>query len=319
MNDSTDSLPGWTFSHRPDRGYILRGDGDNHIITSPIFRTPGDFKSLVLSVSYQPRPQEYLETEVQVCQDGEWSKFFKLAHYSDEEKYSFDEQEDENAALYVDVLQVARVAQMYRFRLTLHGQVDIPTVVVCVQPANRESDPYAALLPPGKCWVDIKPISQMTLPQSEEERRRLCSPTSLCMALNTLGVVIDPVTVAKGVYDSHAQIYGNWTFNMAYANTCGVNACVAQFKRLSQLDEYVTPNSLVLATVGYGPGELTDAAIEQTAGHLMVICGWEQDLIRVADPAAAHADEVLRFYHADEFAQVWLKNKSGMAYLVRKK
>ena len=319
MTNATESLPGWTFTHRPDRGYTLRGDGDNHIITSPVFRTPADFKSLVLSVSYQPREGESLLTEVQICQDGQWSKFFKLAFYSTEEKYSFDEQEDENAALYVDILRADHAAQMYRFRLTLHGQADIPIVTVCVQPAYREPDPYSGLLPPGKCWVDVKPISQMTLEQTPQLCRRLCSPTSMCMALNTLGVTCKPLEVAQAVYDTRAQIYGNWTFNTAYANARGLDACVTQFKRLSQLDEYVTPDSLVLATIGYGPGELTDAAIAQTAGHLVVICGWEQELIRVADPAAEQASEVLRFYHADEFARVWLSNKSGMAYLVRKK
>jgi hypothetical protein len=94
---------------------------------------------------------------------------------------------------------------------------------------------------------------------------------------------------------------------------------VTQFKRLSQLDDHVTSDSLVLATIGYGPGELTGAAIPQTAGHLVVVCGWANNMVRVADPAAQNTREVVRFYHAHEFAHAWLMNKGGMAYLVRKK
>ena len=91
------------------------------------------------------------------------------------------------------------------------------------------------------------------------------------------------------------------------------------WKKLSQLEKYVTSDSLVLATIGYGPNELSDAAIEQTPGHFVVICGWENEWIRVADPAASEMDDVLRFYNAKEFAKVWLANKNGAAYLVRKK
>ncbi len=319
MNTISHSLPSWTFTHRPDRDYTLRGDGMKHSIVSVAYQTPADFQSLVLSVAYHPRPQEWLQTEVQICQGGEWSKFFKLAFYSPEEKYSFDEQSDEAAALHVDVLRAARPAQAYRFRLTLCGQADIPEVTVCVQPSQREIDPRAAILPAGHRQVALTPVSQMQLAVPEPQRRRMCSPTSLCMALNALGVASDPLEVAREVYDTHAQIYGNWTLNVAYACARGLEACVTQFKRLSQLEDYLTPDSLILASIGYGPGELTEAAIAQTAGHLVLVCGWEQGLVRVADPAAPTAAEVLRFYHAHEFARVWLVNKAGAAYLVRKK
>jgi len=319
MENKTRTFPGWTYQHCPDRDYTLRGDGDTHTIVSVAFQTPADFESLVLSANYTPRAGESLLTEVQICQGGLWSKFFKLGFYSATEKHSFDEQDDESGCVYVDVLRAAQPAQAYRYRLTIHGQPDIPTVTVCTQPAHKELVPFAEKLPEGARTVPIKPISQMQLNVSEELRKRLCSPTALCMAMNALGVSVSPDEVMKGVYDSRAQIYGNWTFNTAYAYQCGLDACVTQFKRLSQLRNYVSTDSLVVATIGYGAGELTDAAIAQTAGHLVVICGWNNNLVQVADPAASQSDEVIRFYHAAEFARVWLLNKGGMAYLVRKK
>ncbi len=319
MNTIADILPSLTYHHRPDRDYEISGDGERHIVQSPIFETPCAFQSLVLSVDYHPRAGESLLTEMQICQGGVWSRFFKLGFYTAGKKCSFAEQTDEFGSVYVDMLQSARAAQQYRFRLTITGQADIPSVYVCVFPFEQKTDPILNVLPNGKRFIKVKPISQMKLDVPPAMQRRLCSPTSLTMALNALGVKSKPLDVAQAVYDSHAEIYGNWSFNTAYACERGLEACVTRFKRLSQLEKYITPDSLVLATIGYGAGELTDAAIEQTTGHLVVVCGWEKEWIRVADPAAMHKGDVLRFYNAQEFARVWLENKNGAAYLVRKK
>lgn len=319
MTTSSIKLPGHTFIHHPDRGYTFGGDGEQHIVQSPAFATPTDFHCLVLSIDYHAKPQEWILTEVQVCQDGEWSNWFKLAFYSPDEKYSFGEQETSCGALYVDVLRLYLPAQAYRYRLTIKGEADIPQVTVCVMRDDAQIDPFSAVLPEGEEYVKVPSVSQMELPVSPDEQKRLCSPTSLCMALKALGVKESPSQTMAGVYDKQAQIYGNWTFNTAYACSCGLDACVTQFKRLNQLKEYINKRSLVLATIGYSKGELTDAAIDQTPGHLVVVCGWQNGFVRVADPAAATADEVQRFYHADEFARAWLINKRGMAYLVRKK
>lgn len=319
MNNTTDNLPNLTFRHRADRGYKVLGNGSQHIVESSSFEPLYPFEALVLSVDYHPRENESLLTEVQIQQHGVWSKFFKLGFYSATEKYSFDTQEDESGAVYVDVLRCAHAAQRYRFRLTINGQADIPAVTVCLHPSSRARELFVEVLPAEKRLIKVKPISQMQLDVAPEVQKRLCSPTSLTMALNALGVKADALETAKAVYDKYADIYGNWTFNTAYACACGVDACVTRFKKLSQLERYVTPDSLVLATIGYGPNELSDAAIEQTPGHFVVICGWENEWIRVADPAASETDDVLRFYNAKEFAKVWLANKNGAAYLVRKK
>ena len=44
--------------------------------------------------------------------------------------------------------------------------------------------------------------------------------------------------------------------NTAYASRLGCEAFVTRFQRLSQLGEFLTPQSLVLATVAYKRGEL---------------------------------------------------------------
>lgn len=318
MNAAEPKLPYLTFFHRPRRGYILRGDGDMHTVLSPAFETSVDFSSLVLSVNYQTRTNGWLLSEVQIRQGGVWGKFFKLALYSKKLNHSFDAQEDQAARLNIDVLHAKTPAQAYRFRLTLHGDIDVPAVCVCITDAAARYDECAAILPPGKRKIAVKPVSQMRLDVSAADQMRLCSPTSLSMALNALGVKADPLQTAVAVYDDRARIYGNWCLNAAYACACGRAAFVTRFHRLAQLGEFLDKDSLVVASLAYKRGELAGAAVAQTPGHLVLLCGWEDGKVRVADPAAALTREVIRFYDAAEFARAWIQNKRGAAYIVRK-
>jgi len=312
-------LPYLTFFHRPDRDYTSRREGDLRILLSPEITAPVDFSSLILSVQCDACETGWLMSEVQVRQDGVWSKFFKLAFYSAKLLHSFDTQEDAVGAVDTDVLQLKAPAQAYRFRLTQQGYEIAPAVTVCLTDAHAEPDPCGAILPPGACEVKVQPISQMQLAVSPADQVRLCSSTSLTMALNALGFASDALDVAAAVYDDRARIYGNWTLNTAYACYRGLFACVTRFQKLSQLEGFIGPDSLVAATVSYKRGELTGAAVSHTPGHLVLICGWKNGKIRVADPAAAQTEDVVRFYDPAEFARAWLLNKRGAAYLVRKK
>lgn len=313
-------LPYLTFLHHPcSSAYTLRTDGQRRTILSPEITAPVDFSSLVLSVQYIAPENGWLMTEVQVLQGTKWSKFFKLAFYSARLNHSFDTQEDGSGQVYVDVLQVKSPAQAYRFRLTLEGGGEAPDVSICLTASDTEPDACAAILPPDVCQVPVQPVSQMQLAVSDADRARLCSPTSLTMALNALGVAADALDTAAAVFDDRARVYGNWTFNTVYAVSKGLFACVTRFQKLSQLEAYIGPESLVAATISYERGELTGSAVSHTPGHLVLICGWNDGKIRVADPAAANTQEVIRFYDAAEFARAWLVNKRGAAYLVRKK
>ena len=310
-------LPSFTFVHRPGPGYQIKGAGPERTVLSPVFET-ADFSSLVLSVDYTTATRGWLLSEVQICQDGAWSEFFKLGFYSPKLNHSFDPQETDRAVLCVDELCAKMPAQAYRFRLTLQGEMEVSDVIVCVEPAPKKAS-QADDLPLQMRQINIAPLSQMQLAVSPEQQKRLCSPTSLCMALRALGVAAAPLETAAAVYDMQADIYGNWTFNTAYAARRGLFACVTRFHLLAELADFVNEHSLVLATIAYKKGELSGAAVEETPGHLVLICGWKEGKIYVADPAAPTKETVMRCYDAKEFARAWLINKRGAAYLVRKK
>ena len=313
----TPVLPSFTFLHQPGPGYQIEGDGLSRTVLSSVCKTP-DFVSLILSVNYTTATNGCLLTEVQICQNGQWSPFFKLAFYSKKLNHSFDRQETETVVLHTDQLQAKIPAQAYRFRLTLQGEIEVSSVVVCLDAGEILPAGYAAL-PSRASRINPVPFSQMCLPVAPEMQKRLCSPTSLCMALCTLGVAAHPLETAAAVYDKQADIYGNWSLNTAYAATRGLFACVSRFGALAQLADHVHKDSLVLATIAYKKGELSGAAIEETPGHLVLICGWQDGKICVADPAAKTDKEVIRFYDSKEFARAWLVNKRGVGYIVRKK
>ncbi len=292
-------------------------DGINIEVSAPV-QTPFPFSSLVLSANFSAGEGGSLLLEVQVRVNDKWSEFYKLGLLSPKIKTSFPAQETAFGHLETDEFVLAHPAAAYRFRMKSSGGAQWNLLAACgVRDPFEYDEKNAARLPAGSFAKEITPISQMEL--KHPDRRRVCSPVSVCMILNALGVAAEPAEVMQHVFDPTAGIYGNWMFNVAYAGRDGVEAYVRRFGSLAELKDFVTPGSLVAASVAYGRGELAGAAMDHTAGHLLVIRGWENGKVLVADPAASQAQTVLRAYNAREFANAWLNHKKGAAYIVRKK
>jgi hypothetical protein len=71
----------------------------------------------------------------------------------------------------------------------------------------------------------------------------------------------------------------------------------------------------VIASVSYGAGELVDAAIPETSGHLLVLTGYAGDEVLVNDPAAATTAGVARRYRLDQLCRAWLEH-AGVGYVL---
>jgi hypothetical protein len=306
------------FSHSPaDTAEEQHDDGIITETTFPFF-TPFLFDRLVLSANFRANMEGDILLEVQVCSQGEWSRYYKMGLLSNKFKRSFPEQEDALGKVLVDELCLSRPAEGYRFRIKFSGRSQLLNITVSGVRAPFVYDEfYASQLPSGECVVRVEPYSQMEL--ATEEQTRVCSPTSLCMALNALGYYTTPELLMPEVFDQAASIYGNWMFNVAAAGQLGADAFVRRFSSLLELEEWVSASSLLVASIGYQKGELDNAPSEKTAGHLVLIRGWRDGKVLVADPAAPTKETVCRAYDAKQFAQVWLKNKKGAAYVVKKK
>ena len=135
------------------------------------------------------------------------------------------------------------------------------------------------------------------------------------MLLEYYGLRGNPVKVAAGAYCASHDLYGVWPWNIYAASQHGMLGFLACF------DSWDAPCSLLqagmplVASIRYGKGELTDAALEREdekpLGHLVVIRGVEGGRVLVNDPAAASA---VRSYDLGAFSRIWL-GRSALGYV----
>lgn len=159
-----------------------------------------------------------------------------------------------------------------------------------------------------------------------------CSPTSLTMILGYYGRLPDPASyawvtrgypdpyvaqVARATYDVGWSGTGNWSFNMAYANTQGLDAFVTRLTNLREAEAFIAAGIPLAASISFGPGQLSGAPISSTPGHLVVIVGFAADgSVVVNDPAAPNNTSVRRIYNRSQFEAAWLRKSSGAVYVV---
>ena len=161
-----------------------------------------------------------------------------------------------------------------------------------------------------------------------------CSPTSTSMVLgyyNALppakeygfvpGGHQDPWvdSGARATFDYDYDGTGNWAFNTAYAATLTKKAFVTRLRNLREVEDFIQVGIPIVASLSWKRGDLTNAAVGASNGHLMVIVGFTSagDVI-VNDPAASSASGVRRTYDRAEFERAWLTTSSrGTSYVIR--
>ena len=167
-----------------------------------------------------------------------------------------------------------------------------------------------------------------------------CSPTSLAMVLRYYGAlpssaqtawvgshparVVDHL--ARATYDYAYRGTGNWPFNTAYAATRVQQAFVTRLASLRDAERFVAAGIPLITSITFGTGELRNAPIGGTNGHLMVVVGFtESGDVVVNDPAAdpRQGESVRRVYDRGQFEDVWLRRgtsaggSGGLVYVVR--
>ncbi|HWP67872.1 MAG TPA: C39 family peptidase, partial [Rectinemataceae bacterium] len=137
------------------------------------------------------------------------------------------------------------------------------------------------------------------------------------MALEYLGFNLPTAFVAADCYDAGAKIFGNWPFNVASLWRLGARTRLDYFANAEMAAAELQAGHLLIASIRFGHGELTDAPISKTNGHLVLITGLARDAtgayrILVNDPAASGESEVKRSYDLAEFEKAW----TGVAYVI---
>jgi hypothetical protein len=215
----------------------------------------------------------------------------------------------------VDVFHAAPPAARARLRIRLRtgdplrllAAPWLATLSACdLAPEARED------VAEGRAAVAVPAWSQME--EAAHLRHRICSPTSVAMALGRWGYDVEPAALAAEMLHSGLGLYGVWPAAIRAAGRRGVPGYLLRFPDWASAAWCLRQGLPIVASVRYAQGELTGAAAAETTGHLLVLTGYDGDDVLVNDPAAPARSTVARRYRLAELRRVWLE-RSGIGYV----
>ncbi|MBA2448543.1 MAG: peptidase C39 family protein [Chloroflexi bacterium] len=299
---------------------------------SPERPTSEPFRDLIPSWNAETPTGTWLEARLRARIDGRWTRWYVLGVWTSdgavEARHSVDGQDDADARVLTDTLALRTAGQAYQLELGLHSDHPdrSPGVSLAAVLASRTSGSAGVGGTERRAWgrtLDVPERSQMVYPEGGEV---WCSPTSTSMVmaywsvrLANPGLDIPVPQVAAGTYDSVYRGNGNWPFNTAYAARGGLLGYVSRFSSLEQVERWIELGVPIVASLAWGPGQLANAAIGSTDGHLLVIAGFsERGDVVVNDPAGdpRRGEAVRRVYDRGQFERLWLESSGGGVYLI---
>jgi uncharacterized protein YvpB len=296
---------------------------------SPVIRT-APFRELILSWNADTPAGTAITIEAQVLVGQKWSEWFSWGTWGGKSA-SAAKLAGQTAKMDIDTLTISggqkAIAVRYRLTLTSADSRVTPTVRLVALTVRDHGD--SGVSPPASPAAGWQlGLAVPAYAQAKRDPRiasRICSPTSLSMVMNYWGVAVSPEEAAWGSYDHRGDLFGNWSFNAAYAGKHGFTAYVAYLDSLADLKQEIAQGFPVVVAVWYRSSQavnqafpvLHGAPIDYTDGHLVVVRGFKvkdgKEYVLVNDPAGGDEAGVYREYAAGEFAAAWVK----VAYIIR--
>lgn len=215
----------------------------------------------------------------------------------------------------VDELQLSGPAEEVRCRVSWQSTdrgCELRRVALCMTHRSEWQTSSAASVP---VRMDVPFLSQWDA--QAHEGRRVCSPTCLAMVAQYHGLPVTVDDVATLAFDRSFSVYGNWTASMLAMSLLGFRATVERAQSLQPLDQSLDSGNPVVTSIAFGAGELSGSPIQQTRGHLIVICGRTENGDFLARDPAARGEEDWRQYSRAEFERAWLGH-GGVYYRIAK-
>ncbi|HYI01056.1 MAG TPA: peptidase C39 family protein [Hyalangium sp.] len=302
-------------------------------VTSPIVTSSFAFRQAIASWEASTPTGTWVETFIRVQVSGTWTKWYSLGVWASDgstvQRHSATSQSDNVAYVATDTLVVtakkaSATAWQVKVRLFSANGVATPSLRASAVTVSLAPDRPSSF-PPGSSarWntvLGVPQCSQMVYPDGGEV---WCSPTSTAMVLrywageSTTSCEPHVRASVSGVYDWYYGGHGNWPFNTAYASAQGFQAHVARFTSFSQLEPWISAGVPAILSVAWRNGELTGAPIASTAGHLIVLVGFDAAGNPVVnDPAGPSNTTVRRTYYRSQLEPLWQSASAGTAYLI---
>lgn len=162
--------------------------------------------------------------------------------------------------------------------------------------------------------LPVRALSQREC--SDDIARHLCSPISVAMVLDRLGLAVDPEPFARTAeHPQHPMLFGMWPLNLARAYRAGAAGMVRIFTDASEAAALLRAGHALVASIRFEADELPGAPLARTGGHLVVLRGMGPEQVLVNDPAADTAAEAERHYDRAAFLAAWLGDR-GVGYVL---
>ena len=210
----------------------------------------------------------------------------------------------------IDLLRIRTPLQTATLHLRVQGVAPTAPALLSVSVRRKGAVP-APTLANRDTALAVPSQSQMVL--RPELASHVCSPTSVAMLLSYYGHSADIYDVISEARHQPSGLYGVWPANIHAASRRGLLGYLLHFPSWEAARVLLDAGFPIVASVRYKVGELSQAAIERTSGHLLVVRGCAGDTVLVNDPAAT--TEVARAYDLAEFCKVWLE-RSAVGYVL---
>lgn len=275
----------------------------------------GTFRTMLASwnsVTNGGRVEMAVSFEVE---DSKWSKYFSWGVWSSREGVSGSEDTaDEYGSIDIDILTVKSghaATGKVKVKLSLAKGVDSPKVYnfSLTTPEMEKQQVVDSAALPKEALNDVPMRSQLSA-ENGADGNRICSPTTVVMALDYMGTTLPTMTAAKGVYDNGWKAYGNWSYAVAYAGEQGYIAYMDLYDR--DMMKYALSQGYVIGCSTY----LT------SSGHLVLVVGYTVidgvEYYIVNDPNV-NPDKVERTnYTVEYFEDRWFRDSMegyGVVYV----
>ena len=240
--------------------------------------------------------------------EGQWSEFLSWGPWSSKRGISRSTSpKDEYATLAIDIFTVNKgytASGRIKVKLELSRGDKSPKVYnfsVTTPEMEKQQTVDASALP--ESFLNDVPMRSQLAPENGADGNRICSPTTVAMALEFMGKKKATMTAAKDIYDNGWEAYGNWSFAVAYAGEQGFNAYMDLYDR--DMMKYALSQGHVIGCSTY----LT------SSGHLVLLSGYTVidgvEYYIANDPNVNAKDPQRTNYTVEYFEERWLRDSMG--------